>query len=83
MKPAHYACACTVGMLLALAPSVKAETAYAVDYRALLLTFDTRLPSFVTAFACCVDCSPERYREIDFRPANKSSMDLAVQAAYI
>jgi hypothetical protein len=59
-------------MLLALAPSVKAETVYAVDSRALLLTFDTRLPSFVTSLRLLRGLQPgEGIVGIDFRPANK------------
>ena len=58
--------------MMTLTPEARAETAYAVDSRALLVTFDTRLPSFVTGLRLIRGLQPgEGILGIDFRPANR------------
>lgn len=53
-------------------PAARAETVYAVDSRALLLTFDTDLPSFITNIQLIRGLQPgESILGIDFRPANR------------
>jgi hypothetical protein len=59
-------------MALALASQAAAETVYAVDSRALLISFDSKLPSFVKSIALIKGLQPgEGICGIDFRPANK------------
>lgn len=59
-------------MLCALAPLTQAETAYVVDSRALLISFDTQLPSFIRSVSLIKGLQPgEGILAIDFRPANK------------
>lgn len=63
---------CALVALLGSASEVRAETAYAVDSRALLLTFDTELPAFVTDIKLIRGLQPgEGIVGIDFRPANR------------
>lgn len=62
-----------LGLLLTAAvPSAQAETAWAVDSRALLMSFDTQLPGFVRSLRLIQGLQPgEGILAIDFRPANK------------
>jgi len=63
---------CALTALFTMVSEVRAETAYAVDSRALLLTFDTELPAFVTDIKLIRGLQPgEGIMGIDFRPANK------------
>jgi hypothetical protein len=56
-----------------LAPAATfAETAYAVDSRSLLISFDTNVPSFINSVNLIRGLQPgEGILAIDFRPANK------------
>ena len=59
-------------MLFSHAASAKAETAWAVDSRSLLLSFDTNFPGFVRSLRLIQGLQPgEGILAIDFRPANK------------
>jgi hypothetical protein len=61
-----------LGLFFAAAPSAQAETAWAVDSRALLMSFDTRLPGFVRSLRLIQGLQPgEGILAIDFRPANR------------
>lgn len=63
---------CALMALMGLASGARAETAYAVDSRVLLLTFATELPAFVTDIKLIRGLQPgEGIVGIDFRPANK------------
>jgi hypothetical protein len=56
----------------ALAPQMKAELAYAVDSKAILISFDTDAPFFVYSQRLIRGLQPgEGILGIDFRPANK------------
>jgi DNA-binding beta-propeller fold protein YncE len=59
-------------VVLGCAASTHAETAWAVDSRSLLLSFDTNLPGFVRSLRLIQGLQPgEGIVGIDFRPANK------------
>ena len=59
-------------VLFSHAASVKAETAWAVDSRSLLVSFDTNFPAFVRSLRLLQGLQPgEGILAIDFRPANK------------
>lgn len=65
----YYTCAIAA---LTLASQAAAETVYAVDSRALLISFDSNLPAFVKSIALIKGLQPgEGIVGIDFRPANK------------
>ena len=58
--------------LFSYATSAKAETAWAVDSRSLLVSFDTNFPAFVRSLRLLQGLQPgEGILAIDFRPANK------------
>jgi hypothetical protein len=55
-----------------MAASLQAETAWAVDSRSLLLSFDTNLPGFIRSLRLIQGLQPgEGIMAIDFRPANR------------
>jgi hypothetical protein len=59
-------------LALATTPAARAETVYAVDSRALLLSFDSQLPDFINSVRLIRGLQPgEGILAIDFRPANK------------
>ena len=58
--------------LFTLTGAASAETAWAVDSRALLISFDTNFPAFVRSIRLIQGLQPgEGIMAIDFRPANK------------
>ncbi len=64
--------ALSLTLFLSATATVQAEPAWAVDSRALLIGFDTNLPSFVNSIRLIRGLQPgEGILAIDFRPANK------------
>ena len=61
--------------------TMRAETAWAVDSRCLLLSFDTNLPGFVRSLRLIQGLQPgEGLAGIDFRPANKKLYGLGTSS---